>query len=127
MTIVARCVQCDGEFTDEQLVAATRAGKRGCPACGTESLPVDPKNDITIKINTHELRVLTMWAEWWAQEKCSLSAQKTVACIIQRLSKQTEKPLTLAGEVRGLQAAGYDATLVRGDGTVEVPSKGKPS
>jgi hypothetical protein len=121
-TIVARCVQCDAEFCEEQLV-----GAKGCPACGTESLPCDPKNDITVKINTHELRVLTMWATWWAQEKCSLAAQKTVACIVQRLSKQTSKPLTLAAEVRDLQASGVDASLVRRDGTVEVPSKGKPS
>lgn len=101
--IVARCVQCDAEFTEEQLV-----GARGCPACGTESLPCDPKNDITIRINTHELRVLTMWPSWWATEKCSLSAQKTVACIIQRLSTQTDKPLTLAAEVRKLQDDGHD-------------------
>lgn len=121
--IVARCVQCDSEFTEEQL-----QGVSGCPTCGTRSLPCDPKKDVEIRINTHELRVLTMWADFWAQSKVDAQGQKTLSCILQRLSKQLpDTILTLSGEVKDLQDAGHDAQLITASGEVLVPSRGKPS
>lgn len=121
--IAARCVQCDSEFTEEQLV-----GVSGCPKCGTPSLPCDPKKDVEIKINTHELRILTMWADNWAQAQVDAQGKKTLSCILQRLSKQLpDTILTLSGEVKSLQDAGHDAQLITADGTVKVPSRGKPS
>ncbi len=121
--IVARCVQCDSEFTEEQL-----EGVSGCPTCGTRSLPCDPKKDVEIKINTHELRVLTMWADFWAQANVDAEGKKTLSCILQRLAQQLPDTIfTLGGEIRDLQDAGYDAQLVTVGGEIKVPSRGKPS
>ncbi len=121
--IVARCVQCDTEFTEEQL-----QGHSVCPACGTKSLPCDPAKDVQLKINTHELRILTIWADNWAQAHGEPQSQKTLSCIIQRLAAQLPgTPLTLAGEVKDLQDAGFNAELITGSGDVKVPSRGKPS
>jgi hypothetical protein len=121
--IVARCVQCESEFTEEQLKGAS-----GCPVCGTRSLPCDPAKDVTIKINTHELRVLTIWADNWAQANCDAQGKKTLSCILQRLSKQLPgTSLTMGMEIAELQDAGYDAQLITEGGKVLVPSRGKPS
>lgn len=123
MSVVARCVQCDSEFTEEQL-----QGQQACPTCGTTSLPCDPAKDVTIKINTHELRILTIWADNWIQAHGEPQSKKTLSCIIQRLAAQLPKtPLTLASEIKDLQDAGFDAQLIGSDGEVKVPSRGKPS
>jgi predicted nucleic acid-binding Zn-ribbon protein len=121
--ITTRCIVCDAEFTDEQVKGAS-----GCPKCGTTSLPLSPERDRTIKINEHELRILTMWASNWADAHCEPSSQKTLAAILQRLRAQLpEVLLTMADEVRQLQDAGYKASLVMSDGKVVVPEKGDPS
>jgi DNA-directed RNA polymerase subunit RPC12/RpoP len=121
--VVARCVQCDGEFTEQQL-----EGQSACPDCGTRAIPCDPKKDTTIKINTHELRILTIWADNWAQAHCDAQGKKTLSCILQRLSQQLPgTAFTLGGEIRDLQDAGYDAQLITADGEVKVPPRGKPS
>lgn len=124
-----RCVQCDSSFTNAEVDAAYAAGKRGCPACGTEALPVKPSNDVTIKINTHELRVLTIWASNYAERPdMSAHSRKTLQCIIQRLQAQLPNVhFTLASEVRELQNLGHDAELIKGDGTIVVPRKEPPS
>jgi hypothetical protein len=83
---------------------------------------------VTIKINTHELRILTIWADNWAQANCEPQSKKTLSCILQRLAAQLPgTPLTLAGEVKDLQDAGYQAELITAGGEVKVPSRGKPS
>lgn len=100
-----RCSICGTEFTEEEVQGATC-----CPNCGTKSLPCDIKDDVNIKINWHELRILTILAENWArhvdntdpkEEKLLLS----VMTIAQRLEKQfPEKTrLTLFGEIRELR------------------------
>lgn len=103
-------------------------GVSGCPTCGTHSLPCDPKKDVEIKINTHELRVLTIWADNWAQHNVDAQGKKTLSCILQRLSKQLPDTIfTLSGEVKSLQDDGHDAQLINTNGEVLVPSRGKPS
>jgi hypothetical protein len=130
--ITTRCVQCDAEFTSAQL-----AGVKACPGCGTKSVPLDPDDDVTIRINKHELRLLTMWSSNYVDSivapndrelEQKAAAQKTLVAVRRRLSAQLpELPLTLADEVRGIQATGVDAELLDGRGRVLVPRKGKPS
>lgn len=121
--IVARCVQCDSEFTEEQLL-----DQLACPACGTKSIPCDPSKDVQIKINTHELRILTIWADNWAQRAVDAQGKKTLHCILERLAKQLPStPLTMGMEIADLQDAGFDAQLVTESGEVLVPPRGKPS
>ena len=102
-----RCVICGKEFTDEEL-----RGVNKCPNCGTGSLPCAISEDVEIKINWHELRMLVIWAENWAKE-CDLketdsSKEKmllSIMTIAQRLQKQfpDKTALTLFGEVRDLR------------------------
>jgi hypothetical protein len=83
---------------------------------------------VTLKINWHELRILTIWADNWAREKCPPHSQRTLASILKNLESQrpTEgrfAPLTVLGEIREIQDMGYDAEAVASDGTVLVPRK----
>jgi len=93
-----RCVICQAEFTDEEIENATC-----CPACGDTGVPCAVKDDVQLKINWHELRILSMWAERWALhiEKEHMGALVTLDCIVQRLQKQypNKSKLTIRGEV----------------------------
>ena len=114
-----RCVQCDAEFSDGEIQGAT-----GCPKCGTSSVPCSINQDTTVKLNWHELRILTLWADNWAQRECGAPARKSLAAIIQRLQAQGKTgwpALTLAGEVLGMQHEGIEAELRDADGNVIVP------
>ena len=121
--VTLRCKACAARFE-----ATHPAPTATCPACGTKSLPCDPTKDVQIKINTHELRILTIWADNWAQQSVDAQGKKTLHCILERLAKQLPStPLTMGMEVAGLQDAGYDAQLVTTSGEVKVPPRGKPS
>lgn len=100
--IAARCVTCNAEFTEEQI-----EGAEACPTCGAKGIPVDPANDVTIKINWHELRILTVWADNWAQERCDEDGQRSLAAILRRLQAQhpDRTALTLAGEIQEMATA----------------------
>jgi len=60
---------------------------------------MSPKDDVTIKINWHELRILGMWAERWAAQEPGTA--KTVNAITLALEEQfpSRLPLTLAREL----------------------------
>ena len=83
-----------------------------CPKCGTKSLPCDPAQDLTVKINWHELRILCIWAEFWANQseatsQPDTSMRQTVYSIVRRLEIQQpdmKQPLTLGAELRELKA-----------------------
>lgn len=60
-----RCIVCRTEFTDKALVDCER-----CPVCGTESVPMAIADDVSIAINLHELRLLTIWASNWCEHFC---------------------------------------------------------
>lgn len=98
-----RCTDCAAEFAAEEVPDDAR----GCPACGTDSVPCDIAQDVTLKINWHELRILTIWASNWAQKKCPADAQRTLASILRRLDGQRPAEfaaLTLLQEIKELPA-----------------------
>lgn len=120
--IVARCVLCSSEFTNTQLKGAS-----ACPKCGNEGLPMSPKQDVEIKVNWHELRILTIWAEHWANHiKDAPDAKgqpvQTIFAIAKRLQDQHPlmSPLTLSGEFEQLKAA-YPGAEVKGNITAGGP------
>jgi hypothetical protein len=116
-----RCTHCYTEFTDAEI-----EGAQACPVCGTTGTPCDIADDVTIKINWHELRILGIWADNWAHDdKIPGDSKNIVATIIQRLEAQhpDKTPLTLSGEIRKLQEDYPGASLLRGDGEVLVPPK----
>lgn len=107
--IVARCVRCRGEFTEADI-----ANRSACPTCGSTGVPMDPAQDVTIKINWHELRILTIWAENFAGQ-CDRKGEAgehteepmlpVVYAIAKALQEQcpTFAPLTLSGEVEQIR------------------------
>lgn len=103
-----RCTLCGAEFTNKEITDDTNK----CPKCGTESTPCAISEDVEIKINWHELRVLTIWAENWAKycDQKELDEEKEkmllfIMTISQRLQKQfpDKTPLTLFGEIKDLR------------------------
>jgi hypothetical protein len=102
MNKFARCLICNQEFTKEDLKHAS-----SCPKCGNTGLPADSKDDVVIKINWHELRILTIWAENYARsiKDDKTKPQLTIACIARRIQKQypDRTPLTLAGEIEQIK------------------------
>lgn len=103
------CTICGAKFSEHDIEIAMC-----CPECHTRSIPCHVKEDVSVKINWHELRVLTIWAENWARHCVDkdLDAQKqphnmmfSLMCICERLQKQfpDRTPLTLFSEVRELR------------------------
>lgn len=94
-----RCIHCRSEFTDKEIQIASE-----CPACGTKSIPCLISEDVSIKINWHELRVLTMWAEKWVMAAADEEALTTITAITHALEKQypLHTPLTLSKEIQQL-------------------------
>jgi len=79
-----------------------------CPMCGTDSQPCSNDNQLSIKINLHELRILCIWAERWA-DKCYNDSDVTghnkmmpelIKAITARLRPQVGKgvPITMNDE-----------------------------
>ena len=102
--IAARCTDCEGEFTEEQI-----AGASSCPGCGSVCIPCDPANDVQVTINWHELRILGVWAENWALKHRDSDPRMcaTIKTIARRLERQHPKrtPLTLTGEIAEIPGA----------------------
>lgn len=115
-----RCLLCESEFSDEEIKGVT-----SCPKCGTRSIPCNIKNDIQVKINKHELHILLVWADNYANcadnqsenldNPSYESLQKTIKVISRRLNEQIkeEKIMTLSEEIKELQNMGINATLYR--------------
>ena len=98
-----RCTICNFEIADS-------AGLNVCPKCGTMSLPMDSADDLSVRINWHELRILAIWAEFHAdahesESKPNQSMRQAVYSIVRRLEVQHpgKTPLTLGGELRQLK------------------------
>jgi len=80
--------------------------------------------DMSIKINWHELRILTIWADNYARLHKESTMPQTVAAIVKQLELQrpdgTYGPLTIMGELQELAnhpELGQDIQVVEEDGT----------
>ena len=62
LKIFARCIECESEFTEEQI-----ANHKCCPNCKTTSIPYDLERDVYIKVNISELSILFHWADNYAR------------------------------------------------------------
>lgn len=117
------CTACGKRFTEKQT-----AGVSECPACGCRGVPCDPRNDLAVEINWHELRILGIWSSNWAHEKCDDSGTATLRGILSRLERQYPDltPLTLGGEMRQVRQSGLEieSTTVPSEGMVIVNGPG---
>lgn len=89
-------------------------GLSQCPNCGTRNRPCAHENDLTVKVNLHELHILCVWAERWGM---SITEEEDggpgiIYAIVHRLKHHNEKladaSLTLADEMDALRDAGYN-------------------
>lgn len=116
-----RCVDCRIEIPE-----AETKGLSCCPNCRSNSIPMHSDDDIEIKINWHELRILVMWAERWAIQAdenakkegrpldYNFSAVKSVYSIAETIVEQYQtlnekSPLTLAEDIGKLREKFPDA------------------
>jgi DNA-directed RNA polymerase subunit RPC12/RpoP len=121
--MATRCSRCRKEFTEEETKGATC-----CPGCGSKSVPMDTDRDVIIKINTHELRILGIWAENYAVSVDNQPAnmdnpayeplKDTVTGICAHLREQLkalgkDSPLTLSHEMGDLRKEYPKAQLFR--------------
>lgn len=101
--LITRCTICRSEFSDEEI-----QNIEACPKCNTTSIPCDMKDDVTIQINWHELRILGIWAENWARQLVAdgtKDSDKVVAAIAKAIEQQypDKTPITLSGELRDIR------------------------
>lgn len=100
-TKTTRCVICRTEFTDEEIANAS-----SCPFCKSEGIPMLISEDTQIRINWHELRILTIWASNYASNCNKPNMNSALASILKHLELQrpdgTFAPLTLLGELKEL-------------------------
>ena len=84
-------------------------GLTECPRCGTKGIPCDFKNQVDVTVNIHELRILCMWAENWANQ-IQNEAPEVVYGIVHRLRQQLpeDAQLTMLDELTGLRKEGID-------------------
>lgn len=96
-----RCTRCRSEFTDAEV-----SGASACPSCGTTGIPMRIADDVTIAVNWHELRILTIWASNWATAHCDRDSREALAAILHSLALQhpDKSPLTLAGDIAALRS-----------------------
>ena len=89
-------------------------GLSGCPSCGSTSIPCSAIDDVDLKVNWHELRILIIWAENWAahcdgRDPPEGSPRRWMMPTLKAIAKrlQTQYPsritLTLAGEFAELK------------------------
>lgn len=115
------CPRCGGRYTYEE---TTAVGATACPGCNDEGTPCDTALDLTVEINWHELRILGIWAENWANHIKSKEdsrgfnkrAPQLIESITRRLQRQYPDltPLTLSGELASLPKALADAGIEAG-------------
>lgn len=81
-----------------------------CPNCGdNQGIPADLSHTVNISITVHELRVLVMWAEFWASAKDDdehKSMRKVLYGIASALQLQIPDgtSLTFSGELADLRS-----------------------
>lgn len=112
-----RCTRCGSEFSEADTEDAT-----GCPKCGATGVPCAIKDDVTIRINWHELRILGIWADNYAgacdEREPEKDARGTISGILGRIQAQhpDRTPLTLLGELKQLQETYPDIEATDGRG-----------
>lgn len=85
-------------------------GLNCCPNCGATGVPCSDAEQVIVSVNTHELRILCIWAENWANTHKDVCVD-AVYGIARRLRKQLgdkDAPLTMADEFQAIKDAGYE-------------------
>ena len=84
--LVAMCVRCRSEFTDEQI-----RGAKACPSCGSTGVPADPRDKQTITLCAHEWRILFIWASNWAAQCDRRDTDSNAESVISAIEKEAKR------------------------------------
>ena len=82
-------------------------GLKECPFCGTQDIPCSYDNQVDVSVNWHELHLLIVWAEHYANQY--KEEDPTMINILYSIAHRLEKQfplklnLTLAGELSSLK------------------------
>lgn len=126
---ILRCVECRKEYS-LAFIEETQATK--CPGCGTKSLPMSAKQDIQVKINWHELRILCIWAKNWQDYTVNKPNEnepdKTSTQVVDIITKELEKqrpegaaPLSILGELQEVaNTFNTDVTMIDANGETTI-------
>lgn len=121
MSKTVRCTRCAAEFTDSEIQDAM-----ACPSCGSKGVPCSIAQDVDVRMNWHELRILVVWAEHYEETLTDLDSHGVVEAIATRLMKYrpaAAPPLRLLDEISDIQDIFPTAELVDGTGKVIVPKR----
>jgi hypothetical protein len=90
-------------------------GLSQCPNCRTRNRPCAHEDDLTVKLNRHELHILCVWAERWGMkivDEEEDGGPGVIYAIVHRLKQRNaelaDASLTLADEMDALRDAGYN-------------------
>lgn len=108
-----RCTSCRTEFEDSDFLVSTVC----CPRCGTKILPMHIKDDIELKINKHEIRILTIWASNWINYNYKEGAS-SLSGILKSIREQVPNlALTMNEEFQQVaDGLGTEVKIVAADG-----------
>lgn len=91
-TKIIRCIECRTETPEDKLPANLSA----CPVCFSKAIPEYVDQDVDIRINWHELRLLCMWAKNW---EILGQQEKNERSIIDAITNQLHKYRPIDGVV----------------------------
>jgi hypothetical protein len=115
-----RCTKCGKEFVSEEVKETDR-----CPSCGTDCTPQLISDDVTVKVNWQDLRILCGWAANYVVN-LNTDMQEVFVAMVNRLMPfrpEGSAALTLEEEVREVQAKFPEVTLYGIDGRILIPPK----
>jgi len=92
-----KCARCRNEFVLHEIIESDH-----CPDCKTAGTLMSPGDDVTIKINWLELKILGMLSERYAKTIKNSDPLRTLYSIVKGIQDQYPKkrPLTLRSESR---------------------------
>jgi hypothetical protein len=85
------CVACSNVIEYE----GESTGLNACPKCGDKGIPFDPGDNVSVSINAHELRILTMWAERFVQTIKDEHVQGTMGKALKGIGKRLREQAPL--------------------------------
>lgn len=124
---VVRCIECDHE--------TAQAGLSCCPRCETGAIPLEPVDDVLVRVNWRELRILVIYGERLGscvEGERGLKTRRLVRAIARRLEAQHAErakgvPLTFSGELELLRQQGLSIKQTFVEEDREPPSMWPPN
>lgn len=108
MVRVTKGVPVEGFCTTCNFQVESFDGLTQCPQCGSKGVPCAYKNQVTVSVNTHELRLLCIWAENWGNKIGSPDVVYAIAGRLRRQLVDKDLPLTMADEFQQLRDMGME-------------------